>query len=169
METRELNNSDYVADLVTLSREFFDEYQGNHEYLFKIDRIDESNITGYFARFVGNVNKKAFIALEQDRIIGYITVLIIDQPDYWAIKQIGHISGLMVGKQARRKGIASALLRSAIDYLRQQGIRQYTVFTSVNNIAGIEFYKAAGLTPSHTTLLGEIDSISIPSDCHRFR
>jgi ribosomal protein S18 acetylase RimI-like enzyme len=156
MQIRELNNKDDLGLLVKLSRAFFLEYESNHPYFFKIDKIEESDIEKYFQRFIDNEDKKAFIAIEGGSIVGYISVLVLEQAAYWRIKRIGHISGLMVDKAHRRKGTGRMLLKAALEFFNSKGLRQYTLFTSVNNEDGIKFYKRSGLTELYITLMGEI-------------
>lgn len=156
MEIRELKKEDDLKALVQLSRDFFYEYESNHPYFFKIDKIEEADIISYFCRFIDNDDRKAFVAVEAGDIIGYITVLIQEQSGYWMIKKVGHISGLMVQKNHRRKGIGRKLLQSAVEYFRENGVKQYTLFTSVNNKSGIEFYQKCGLEKLFTTLMGEV-------------
>jgi len=156
MQIRELNNKDDLKLLVQLSRDFFYEYESNHPYFFKIDEIDEKDIISYFTRFIGNDDRKAFVAVQGGNIIGYMTVLIQEQASYWKIKRIGHISGLMVRQDHRRKGIGRKLLQSAGGYFKEKGIKQYTLFTSVNNKSGVEFYEKCGLEKLYTTMMGEV-------------
>jgi len=156
MEIRELGKDDDLNALVQLSRDFFYEYESNHLYFFKIDKIEEADIIDYFARFVGNDNRKTFLAVDGGAIIGYISVLIQEQAGYWKIKKVGHISGLMVHHNHRRKGVGRKLLQSAVDYFKEKGIKQYTLFTSVNNKCGIEFYEKCGLEKLYTTMMGEV-------------
>ncbi len=158
IEIRALKNDDNLNDLIPLSKEFFLEYEANHSYFFKTDRINKTNIVSYFSNFIDNENRKAFIAIDNNMIIGYISVLIQNQSSYWAVKKIGHISGFMVNKNYRRKGIGIKLLDNAIDYFGEKSVRNYTVYTSVNNIGAIEFYKRKGMEPLYTTLLGKIES-----------
>ena len=156
MEIRELKKEDDLKALVQLSRDFFYEYETNHPYFFKIDKIEEADIIGYFARFIGNDDRKAFVAIEDGLLIGYISVLIQEQAGYWMVKKVGHISGLMVHQEHRRKGIGKKLLQSAVGYFKEKGVKQYTLFTSVNNKSGIEFYQKCGLEKLFITLMGEI-------------
>jgi ribosomal protein S18 acetylase RimI-like enzyme len=155
----ELTTEEYFPELIELSKEFFYEYENNNKEFFEIDSINEMDIINYFRKFIGDKNKntKAFIALLDRKIIGYITFYIKDQPDYWVVKKIGDISGLMVNKNFRQNGIGTKLVMKAIEYFEQNGIKYYTVFTSINNANGISLYKRCGLKELQTTLYGEIE------------
>lgn len=107
---RGLQREDDFHDLIALSRDFFQEYEAHYEDFFKIDQLNDSNIVDYFSRWLDNENGKAFIALADKRIVGYITVYVREQAPYWKDKKVGDISGLMVHKDHRRRGIAGQLL-----------------------------------------------------------
>jgi len=151
---KELDSNDNFIELLELSREFFYEYENYHE-LFKIDVINDLDIRNYFNSFIGNDRKIAYIALNGKKIIGYITLYCIDQPNYWTVKKIGDISGLMVNKDFRQNGIGKKLVMKAIEYFKQKNIDFYTVLTSINNTKGIFLYEKCGLKPLQTVLYGK--------------
>ena len=143
-------------DIYELSNDFFNEYSNYNIALFGIDTIEEMDIKNYFQTFVNNDNKKAFVAIFNNKIIGYITFYIKTQPNFWIVKKIGDISGLMVNKNYRNKGIGTKLIKVAIEYFRNNGIKYYEVFTSINNKDGISLYKKCGFFELYTTLYGEV-------------
>jgi ribosomal protein S18 acetylase RimI-like enzyme len=118
--------------------------------------LKDEHICAYFARFTQNEDSKAYIALDGERIIGYISAYIKQQADHWALKRLGEISGLMVAKDYRRGGIGQQLLERAIDFFAQRGVRYYSVYTAVSNQGAIDFYLGNGMEPRYTTLVGEI-------------
>jgi ribosomal protein S18 acetylase RimI-like enzyme len=140
-----------------LSKEFFLEYELGGESIFKIGRLDDTEIVGYFSRFVGRRDSAGFVAVRDGEVVGYITVRIETQPSHWTVKRVGRISGLMVAKQSRRGGLGSRLLDAAESYFAAAGVRHFTVYTAIGNSAGLGFYRAHGLRPLHTNLLGEVD------------
>ena len=72
-----------------------------------------SDVISYFSSFCGQDSRKAFIAVDAGRTVGYITVYVNEREDYWQITRIGEISGLMVKKEYRHRGIAEKLLEEA--------------------------------------------------------
>lgn len=139
-----------------LSRAFFAEYEAHHEAFFGIDSLSDEIIVGYFASFLETEERTAFVALQQGRIVGYITMLVETQAPFWQVKRVGHISGLMVAADARRSGIGGLLLERAKTFFREQGVRYFTVYTAVQNQAAVAFYHRQGLAPLHTHFLGQI-------------
>jgi len=154
---KELKMVDGFPGLLELSKDFFYEYENNNKDFFQIDAIAEMDIRNYFQNFIGNENTMAYIAIIEERIIGYITLAVRNQPNYWKIKKIGDISGLMVSKNFRNNGIGTKLMMKGIEYFKRKGIKYYTVFTSVNNTSGISLYKKCGLEQLYATLYGRIE------------
>jgi ribosomal protein S18 acetylase RimI-like enzyme len=145
------------SDIFELSNDFFYEYQNHNNDFFRISTINENDINNYFRSFIGNENKKAFVALNEDKIIGYITFYIKYQPNFYIIEKVGCISGLMVSKKFRNNGIGTELVKKSLEYFQNMNVKYYEVFTSVNNIKGISLYKKNGFKELYATLYGEIN------------
>lgn len=153
---RALQWEDGFHDLIALSRNFFQEYEAHHEDFFKIERLDDSSIVNYFSHWLDDANGETFVALAEDRIVGYITVNVREQAPHWKIKKVGNISGLMVHPDYRRRGIAGQLLARARTFFAAQAVKYFTVYTAAENKAAIEFYQRHGLSPLHTTMIGTV-------------
>ncbi len=156
IEIRPLRSQDSLSDLINLSRAFFAEYEQHDPEFFGIDTLPDNDIIRYFTRWLDDAAGQTFVAICDKRMVGYITVYVQDQPAFWQVKQIGHISGLMVDAAHRRQGIAERLLAEAQSFFRQQGVDYFTVFTAVANQPALQFYKKSDLTPLYTTFLGKI-------------
>ena len=156
IEIRLLRPDDPLDDLVRLSTDFFSEYENHHPEFFKIDDLKNKHIHAYFARFTQDENKIAFIALDGERIIAYICAYIKPQADFWVVKRLGEISGLMVAESYRSAGIGEKLFKHALDFFTQKGVQYYNVYTAVANQGAIDFYLENGMEPLYTTLVGEI-------------
>lgn len=162
---RTLQREDDFDDLIALSRDFFREYEAYHQDFFQIEGLNDSDIVAYFSRWIDAENGETFIALAEDRVVGYITVYVREQAHFWKIKKVGDISGLMVHKDYRRRGIAGQLLAHARDFFAGQGVKYFSLFTAVENKAGIAFYERSGLSHLHATMLGE--SYTIPTSSQK--
>jgi len=159
IKIRSLQKDDGFNDLISLSHDFFNEYETHHKEFFKIDNLRDEDIIRYFSHWRDHEKGDVFIALDGDRIVGYLTAYVKSQADYWDIKEVGDISGLMVDKAYRRLGIAGRLLVKARDFFERQSIQYFMVFTAVANLDAIRFYERNGLAPIYTTLLGDIHQI----------
>jgi ribosomal protein S18 acetylase RimI-like enzyme len=157
---RTLTENDPIHDLASLSRQFFQEYQAFHPDFFKISSLTSDHIQAYFSRFYKNPDAAAYIAVEEGKIIGYITSYLSDQTDHWAVKRIGVISGLMVADLYRRRKIATRLFERAKSFFYQNGVTYFSVYTSVNNLGALSFYQSLGLEPLQIKLLGKVNHIA---------
>jgi ribosomal protein S18 acetylase RimI-like enzyme len=155
-QIRALQKADNLYDLVELSKKFFKEYEDKDDF-FKLDKLYDDDIIDYFANFIDYKDKKAFIAIANNRIVGYVTAYVKSQPSFWRIKMVGDVSGLMVDNDYRRKGIGNQLMTHCKAFFKENNVTHYTVYTSVNNKDAIEFYKQLGMEPLHTTLKGKIE------------
>lgn len=153
---RALQQAEDFTDLITLSRQFFDEYEAHHPDFFKIDKLKDEDVISYFSSFCTQASRTAFIAMDGERTVGYITVYVSEQASYWQIKKVGEISGLMVQNEYRRRGIAERLLAQAKAFFMEKGVRFYTVYTAVSNQTALRFYRKNGFLPLYTTMLGKI-------------
>lgn len=156
IEIRSLKKDDPFEDLISLSRDFFGEYEGYHQEFFKLDRLNDKDIQAYFTHWLEAEHGGVFIALDKDRIVGYITVVVTTQEPFWKIKKIGHISGLMVHQAYRRLGIGIQLMEKGKDFFEAEAVKYFTVYTAVSNREAIIFYECNGMVPLYTTLFGEI-------------
>ena len=100
---KEFDEKDNFSEVFELSKDFFYEYAKNNEDFFGIDCLTEVDIKKYFDQFIGKDNNKAYIAKYENVIIGHITLKINNQQNYWKVKKVGVISGLMVSKKYKKK------------------------------------------------------------------
>lgn len=152
---RQLRPEDDLKAVVSLCRDFFAEYEARHREFFDTYNLTDADISGRFLESMTSNSSATFIALIDDSIVGYALVAIREQPRFYKIKKIGAVSGLMVAKEHRRKGVASRLLTEAKAYCRRNGIKYFTLYTAVANKAAGRFYEQNGMTALHTTFIGE--------------
>jgi ribosomal protein S18 acetylase RimI-like enzyme len=156
IEIRSLTADDPFDDLISLSREFFQEYQPHHKEFQQIEDLRDKHVISYFSSFCNSETRQAFIALADGQIVGYITVYVKDQADYWQVKRVGEISGLMVQEDYRRLGIGKQFIAQAKEFFAARGVNYYTVYTAVGNQAALGFYRQNGITPLYITMIGEV-------------
>ena len=152
---RELKSEDDLPGILSLCKDFFTEYESYHGEFFDLDNLTDEDLSGRFVESIESNNSATFVALVDNVIVGYAAVDVRDQPDFYKVKKVGAIWGLMVDKNHRRRGIASHLLEKARGYFQQKGIKYFTLYTAVANKGAIEFYKNNGLNPLHMAFIGE--------------
>jgi len=96
----------------------------------------------------------AFIVAEEDHeLVGYIMSRIevgLSSFGLGGLIRKGHVVSLAVMPQARRKGVASALLNAAMTAMCGYKARQIYLEVRVTNEAGVNLYKKVGLEVTRT-------------------
>jgi ribosomal protein S18 acetylase RimI-like enzyme len=152
---RELAPEDDLGAVLRLCREFFTDYTRYHEEFFGLDTLNDADISGRFLASIGSDDSTTLIALQGDEIVGYALLAVRDQPGFYKVKKVGAISGLMVSREYRRRGIATRLIDEARTYFGRQGVRYFTLYTSAANEEAIRFYEVNGLSVLQTVFVGE--------------
>ena len=97
---------------------------------------------------------ETFIIAEQDHeMIGYIMCRIevgLSNFGLGGLIRKGHVVSLAVMPQARRKGVAIALMNAAMDGMRGYKARQIYLEVRVTNQAGVNLYKKLNLEVTRT-------------------
>jgi ribosomal-protein-alanine N-acetyltransferase len=97
---------------------------------------------------------ETFIVAELNgKIVGYIMSRIevgLNNFGLGGLIRKGHVVSIAVMPQARRKGIASALITSAIEGMRHYKAKQIYLEVRVTNEPGINLYKKLGLDITRT-------------------
>jgi len=155
---RELQPEDNLAAVLTLCKGFFAEYEVHHKDFFDTYNLSDADISGRFLQSMESNSNATIIALVDDVIVGYASVTVKNQPDFYKVKRVGAISCLMVAKEHRCKGIATRLFAEARTFFLRNGIKYFTVFTAVANQVAFKFYERNGMEALHSTFIGEIES-----------
>lgn len=155
ISVRELRREDDLTEVLTLCKDFFAEYESFHKEFFDTDNLTDADISGRFLESMESENSATIVALVDDKIVGYALIAVREQPRFYKIKKVGVISGLMVAKEHRRKGIATMLLEEVRSFFRRRDIKYFTLYTSAANRAALNFYKHTDMAELHMTFIGE--------------
>jgi len=97
---------------------------------------------------------QTFIVAEQDNeILGYIMSRIevgISNFGLGGLVKKGHVVSIAVLPQGRRKGVASALIKAAMEGMCYYKAKQIFLEVRVTNEAGVNLYKKLGLEVTRT-------------------
>ncbi|MBU0984256.1 MAG: GNAT family N-acetyltransferase [candidate division Zixibacteria bacterium] len=154
MTIRELRPDDDLAAVLQLCKDFFAEYESHHEEFFDTDSLTDADISGRFQESLTSEKSATIVAVVEDKIVGYVSLAIREQPRFYKIKTVGTISALMVAPELRRRGIGTQLLIEAGNYFGDRGVKYFTFCTSVANTGAIKLYERLGMIPLHTVFLG---------------
>ena len=153
---RKINPETDLSSILLLCKEFFTEYEAYHKEYFDIETLNDNDLSNRFIDSVNSDSGITFVALSNDKIVGYISMDIREHPHFYKIKKVGAIWGLMVESNFRQQGVASQLMAKAKEFFKTKGIKYFTLYTAVANSGAIEFYKKNGLKPLHISFVGEV-------------
>jgi ribosomal-protein-alanine N-acetyltransferase len=123
--------------------------------VMQINRVTlPENYTDYFFIDLHQRFPETFIVAEENgKIVGYIMSRIevgLNNFGFSGLIRKGHVVSIAILPQARRKGIATALLNQAMDGMRYYKARQCYLEVRVTNVAGVQLYKKLGFEVSRT-------------------
>lgn len=87
--------------------------------------------------FLSLPGARAWIAEEQKELVAFVIVRQVG-------RDRGHVITLDVREDRRRRGIGSKLLKTAEEWLAQQGVKRVQLETAVDNQAAVAFWQQAG-------------------------
>lgn len=154
-ETLTRLDEDDLDGLYALSKVYFDEYAG-HDKTSKVAELTREHIRNYFEAFIDRQERQATVAKVDGLIVGYGTYYEKPRQCFYEIASIGEISGIFVRKDYRNRGIGEELLARAKAYFKTRRIQYYSLFTSINDQKGIEFFEKNGMYINNVILHGEI-------------
>ena len=112
------------------------------------------NYTDYFFIDLHQRFPETFIVAEENgTIAGYIMCRIevgLSNFGLTGLVRKGHVVSIAVLPQGRRKGIATALIKTAIDGMRYYKAKQCFLEVRVTNGSGVSLYKKLGFEVSRT-------------------
>jgi ribosomal-protein-alanine N-acetyltransferase len=112
------------------------------------------NYTDYFFMDLHERFAKTFVVAEEDHtIVGYIMCRIevgLSNFGLGGLIRKGHVVSIAVLPQARRKGVAQALINTALDGMRFYKAKQCYLEVRVTNDAGVALYKKLGFDVGRT-------------------
>ena len=91
------------------------------------------------------------VARDSGRIVGFACARIVDNPGYAVMptaQRVLQIEELFVLREARQRGIGSALMRAALQRGRERGVAAFHVFTATRDTDRVlRFYRRHGFQP----------------------
>ncbi len=139
--------------LATLMRRF---YMFNEEFdqaMEAISDIKEKALEVARARIASN--DLILVALYEGRLIGYVYGSIIENP-LLARRRIGVLKELYVVPEERGRGVATALIESAMTELSKIGVKYIAVEFPTRNVVAQKFYEKLGFRPYMSVYLKEV-------------
>lgn len=101
-----------------------------------------------YASFLGSMlrdpDSAVFVAADGDAVVGYVFAAL--EPFSWKELRApaGYIHDVLVAEEACRKGIATALMEAACQWLREHGAPRVLLGTAAKNVPGQTLFRKLG-------------------------
>ncbi len=129
LKIRELEIDD-IPQIVKLKQEFKKDQRDRNTFGVHISNSQSDNCYSEYEKyFTTNNNKRIFVAIEDDTIVGMIKAIIRRDDPSFEFGEHAHICDLFVLKQYRNYKISVGLYRRCKEWVKSQGCRYLTAYT----------------------------------------
>lgn len=111
----------------------------------------------YYREILRDPDAFLYIALEEEKLAGYVYGRIIREPDDLVEPPFVEIFEIVVDEKQRRRGVGNMLLRAAEDHARNRGINLVQLAVHEFNSTAIDFYKKHGFRTLMRKMVKELD------------
>jgi ribosomal protein S18 acetylase RimI-like enzyme len=87
---------------------------------------------------------KVLVALDRNRVVGYVIALIRKPPPVFQRERYGYIDEMTVTADYRRRSIGSKLLKEILDWFRSENLDFIELSVAAKNKVGYSFWKKHG-------------------------
>ena len=106
------------------------------------------------AQFIDDADKFLFVALSDERVVGFTNGLLASTPPFpmFVQKHFVSVINLMVCPSCRGRGIAKRLMESVDHWGKDQGTNSIRLDVIAGNDSAMRFYENLGFRPTRLTL-----------------
>lgn len=150
-----LEDAEAVAKL---SRELSLHHTPYHPVYHTRENAADSTLTYIKDRIQKSLSGDGLVLVAQDQeVVGYLTCSIQDRPDpNWVIKSLGHIGATYVAPAYRRRGVAAALVKEALKWLKAHEVEYVDLNVVAQNSGSVAAWTALGFKPLCYNLIQKI-------------
>lgn len=102
----------------------------------------------YVHRFIDRVddpNGRAYVAIADGQIIGYVLGAVIDLvPEMFVQEMCGFLADIYVEEAYRSQGIGHGLVQALADWFRSRGVDYFEWYVAAENQSGRAFWRSIG-------------------------
>lgn len=138
-----------LKDIQELNHQLFELEFDKFNPALRVGWSFEEQGESYFVSML--TNELVYIAVAQDKIVGYLAGRINVQGSY-VTKTLAEIDNMFVLEAYRRYGIGSKLINAFKQYCLQHDIEELKVTASSKNVDAIDFYRKNGFEDFEITL-----------------
>ncbi len=148
----------YLKDIQNLNNQLFELEYNNFDSALKVGWTYETDGEKYFNDMLNN--EIIYIALDRDKVVGYLAGSINIQGSY-VTKSLAEIDNMFILEEYRKYGIGTKLINAFKEYCFQNQIEELKVTASAKNKNAIDFYIKNGFNEFEITLKQKIKSDNI--------
>lgn len=144
----------YLKDIQDLNNQLFELEYNKFDPALKVGWTFEEDGEKYFNNMFNN--EIVYIALDRDKVVGYLAGSINIQGSY-VTKTLAEVDNMFVLEQYRKYGIGTKLISEFKEYCSKNKIEELKVTASAKNKNAIEFYTKNGFNEFEITLKQKVD------------
>ncbi len=91
--------------------------------------------------FIDNLNNIAYLAIDNDQVIGFVWGYVLERLDN---EPMLYIHSVDVIESYRRQGVAKVILKEFLTILKKEGYRNMFLITDADNVAANKLYESLG-------------------------
>lgn len=98
----------------------------------------------YFKKRISEDDGCALVALDGERIVGYLVGGIEERGSYRTLPVFAELENMLILDECRGKGVGSKLHNAFVEWCKSKGVGRMRVGASAQNTGGINFYRKNG-------------------------
>jgi len=132
-----------IHEIAELWKELID-YHSNIDSFFTRREDGHIQFKSFITGLINSMEAKVFIAIEDEKILGYIIAKIDEYPPVYLLEKHGAIYDLLVTSKHRKKGIGKKLWLEALKWFKDLGLERIELNIAPNNPESSSFWKKQG-------------------------
>lgn len=143
-------------ELQELCQELVKKEYKEYDRLLDLDWTFGKKGIKYFTDALTKENSCTFIAIVDNKIIGYLVGCITKGENYRILPKLAELDSIFVVKEYQGQGIGSKLYNAFIKWCKSKNVKMTRVEASAQNKQGISFYRKNGFKDYTLTLENKI-------------
>ena len=148
-----LSDAKYLAKLYL---EFWEAHEKCDPLLQFKDRLTFKNQMIAAKRDIKKKNNCIFVALKNDKVVGFIELFIKKNDKFFKVKEYGYLNSAVTLEGYRNKGIAKKLYIAATKFLKDKNIKYVKTNVYNSNIVALKTWQKIGFKTQSSIMVKRI-------------
>lgn len=155
MEYRQARIED-LNEISRLGSQLLNSHQEIDANYYQLEADYRDKFRHYISSFMNSQSQIIMVALDKEKIVGFIAGYIKPLFPWFQIKNVGHISFLVVQKNYQKRGIGRNLTNKLEKWFKEQNLQYIEVYTNEKNQSGVAAWTDYGFAPFNKFLRKKI-------------